>query len=387
MTTRLYYDSDALTFTAAVIAHDGDPTRVVLDQTAFYPTSGGQPHDTGTLGGVAVVDVIDDDERIVHVLAAPLDLGPVEGQVDADRRHDHTVQHTAQHLLSALAADRLGWETASVHFGADRSLIEFDTAAASDDELAALEGWAAAAVAEGLPVTVGYEDAAMASGLRKPPAREGIIRVVTIEGLDRSACGGTHVTSTARLGSIWVRGSERIRGRIRVEYLAGQRVLAAARGAVARLERLAAAAGAAPAELEELIPRRLEALREAEVRLEALEHELATHEAARLVAAVPAQADGARWVVEARSSRSPAALRRLADAMRELPGAVFLATRTDPPTVLLAAHPDSGVVAGARLKEGLAAVGGRGGGSAVLAQGTVPESAALDRVVAALVPA
>ena len=105
MTTRLYYDSDALTFTAAVIAHDGDPTRVVLDQTAFYPTSGGQPHDTGTLGGVAVVDVIDDDERIVHVLAAPLDLGPVEGQVDADRRHDHTVQHTAQHLLSALAAD------------------------------------------------------------------------------------------------------------------------------------------------------------------------------------------------------------------------------------------------------------------------------------------
>ena len=109
MTTRLYYDSASLQFDAQAIAHDGDSTRVILDRTAFYPTSGGQPHDTGTLGTARVIDVIDGDDGIVHVLDAPLALGPVHGAIDGDRRHDFTVQHTAQHLLSALAGDRFGW--------------------------------------------------------------------------------------------------------------------------------------------------------------------------------------------------------------------------------------------------------------------------------------
>ncbi|MBP9899466.1 MAG: hypothetical protein KBF28_13890, partial [Gemmatimonadales bacterium] len=112
MTLRLYYTSATLLdFPATVIGHDGDLTRVVLDQTAFYPTSGGQPHDTGMLGGIPVIDVIDDGERIIHVLAAPLPLGEVRGVVNAARRTDHMEQHTAQHLLSAIAADTFGWET------------------------------------------------------------------------------------------------------------------------------------------------------------------------------------------------------------------------------------------------------------------------------------
>jgi alanyl-tRNA synthetase len=383
-TQRLYYDSDALSFTANAIGHDGDPTRVVLDRTAFYPTSGGQPHDTGTLGGVRVLDVIDADERVVHVLAGPVAVGPVDGQVDRERRRDFTVQHTAQHLLSALAADRLGWDTASVHFGEDRSLIEFDAPSASAAQLSDLERWATEAVGDDHPVTIGYEDAAVAIGLRKPPARAGSIRVVTIEGLDRSACGGTHVTGTARIGSIWVRGVVKIRGRVRVEYLAGARVVAAARLATDRLDRVAAAVGAAPDELDDLVPRRMAALREVEARLEVLEVEAATREAAELVARSPALGSGARWVVERHSPRSPDALRRVADAVRQVEGAAFVATRLDPPTIILAAHPASGVAAGEQLKAALAAVGGRGGGSPQMAQGTVPQADDLEQVLARL---
>src|ERR1043165_1226334 len=107
MTERLYYrDAALLEFDASVIAHGSDNRHVVLDRTAFYPTSGGQPHDTGTLGGAAGLDVIDEDARIVHVVDAPLPAGPVHGTIDASRRRDHMQQHTAQHLLSALAADR-----------------------------------------------------------------------------------------------------------------------------------------------------------------------------------------------------------------------------------------------------------------------------------------
>src|ERR1019366_4046671 len=116
MTERLYYrDATLLAFDATVVDHVGDTQHVVLDRTAFYPTSGGQPHDTGLLGTARVIDVIDDDVRIVHVLDTPLPIGPVRGAVDGARRRDNMQQHTAQHLLSALAGDRYKWETTSVH--------------------------------------------------------------------------------------------------------------------------------------------------------------------------------------------------------------------------------------------------------------------------------
>jgi len=126
MTDRLYYaDAYCARFGARVTSRAEDGRRVYLDRSAFYPTSGGQRHDLGTLGGVAVTDVVDEDDRVAHVLAAPLDADEVEGVVDWPRRWDHMQQHTGQHLLSAIGADRFGWETVSVHFGAESSTIDF----------------------------------------------------------------------------------------------------------------------------------------------------------------------------------------------------------------------------------------------------------------------
>lgn len=384
MTLRLYHDSPTLAFDADVIAFDGDPTRVVLDRTAFYPTSGGQPHDTGTLGGARVVDVIDDDTRIIHVMDAPLALGQVHGEVDAPRRRDFTQQHTAQHLISALAEDRFRWRTESVHFGEEHSTIEFDATATGDEQLATLHGAATDAIAAAIPVTTGYEDAASATGLRKPPQRDGTIRVVTIAGLDRSACGGTHVTNTAALGSLVWTGVERIRGRIRLGYLAGDRVVRTFRQQRDLLATLAGAAGTTAGELEELVPRRFEALRAAEKRIDALEAELAKYRVRELLVETPPGSGGVRRLVLHPGAASIDALRHLGHAATAEPLMLFIATTNTPATVIVAASPDTSVHAGNLLKRALAAVGGRGGGSATFAQGTVSEPAALDAVIAAL---
>ncbi|MEO8478827.1 MAG: alanyl-tRNA editing protein [Gemmatimonadota bacterium] len=383
MTIRLYHDSDALAFEASVIGHDGDPTRVLLDRTAFYPTSGGQPHDTGELGGVPVHDVIDADVGIVHVVERPLAVGSVEGMVDAPRRFDYTVQHTAQHLVSAIAADRLGWQTSSVHFGAEYSTIEFATESASDGELAALEEWANTAIRADLPVTISVEPAG-APGLRKLSTRAGMLRIVTIADLDRSACGGTHVTSTGRIGSLWVRGSERIRGQVRIVYLAGPRILGAAHALETTLHDLAATAGSAVDELSDLLPRRLEALRMAEARVAVLEATVATAEAARLAAGTPPGPDGIRVITDLESGRSPDEMQRLARAVAALASTRFVGTIASPPLVVVAAHPESGRHAGTMLRTALAVVGGKGGGSLTFAQGTVERSSDLAQVVATL---
>lgn len=387
MTSRLYYDSPVLAFDAVAIAHDGgDATRVVLDRTAFYPTSGGQPHDTGALGGARVVDVLDDEatDRIIHVCDAPVPLGPVHGQVDAARRHDFTQQHTAQHLVSALAADRLGWGTESVHFGASHSTIEFATDAAPEAALRALEEWSNAVVAEGRAVTVGYEDAAVAPGLRKPPTREGVLRIVTIEGVDRSACGGTHVATTAAIGPVLLRGAERIRGRTRVGFVAGDRALRHARAAEERLDALARAAQCAPDELVTLLPKRLAALKAATDELEGLRREVVAHRVAALAATTTPAADGTRRVVHRFGPDEAAVLRLAAQVASGIPHLVFVGTLEGGTAIAVGAHPDTGFDAGGRLKAALAAVGGRGGGSPQVAQGTVTDPGHLPVVVAAL---
>ena len=300
MTLRLYYTSSTLLdFPATIIGHDGDLTRVVLDQTAFYPTSGGQPHDTGMLAGIPVIDVIDDDERIVHVLAAPLPLGEVRGVVNAARRTDHMEQHTAQHLLSAIAADTFGWETASVHFGAEHSTIEFAVAAGSEAQLAGLAERAQAAVRAALPVTVTFEASAdaVAAGLRKAPPRDGELRVVTIAGLDRSACGGTHVASTAEIGPIVLTGVEKVRGHLRVGFLAGGRVLAHLAARDALVAGLARALSCAEDELAALVPKRQEELQVLRGQLAALETELAAHRVRALLDSATPDADGVRHLL------------------------------------------------------------------------------------------
>ena len=201
MTQRLYYaDSYLREFDAAVIdAHPRDAhVGVVLDRTAFYPTSGGQPHDAGTLNNLAVIDVLEDEEdRIVHVVSERLQ-GTVTGTVDWSRRFDHMQQHTGQHILSQACVRALGAQTRAVHLGGEVSTLDLDRPELSLEAVASAEDLANQTVFEDRPVLVReVEEADLVSlQLRRPPKKHGRIRVVEVEDFDRSACGGTHVRRT-----------------------------------------------------------------------------------------------------------------------------------------------------------------------------------------------
>ena len=385
MTDRLYYtDAYCARFGARVTSRAEDGRRVYLDRSAFYPTSGGQRHDLGTLGGVAVTDVVDEDDRVAHVLAAPLDADEVEGVVDWPRRWDHMQQHTGQHLLSAIGADRFGWETVSVHFGAESSTIDFGVESIGPETLQELERLANAGVTENRPVTVTFEEAEMATGLRKPSDRGGVLRIVSIEGIDRSACGGTHVRATGEIGAIVLRRVEKVRKATRVEFLCGMRAIARVRGEYDVLARLANGLSCSIDELPTLVPAQAEQLRALENDRRRLEGEVNAARARDVHAALPPGDDGVRRLLERRAGGKVDDARALALAFAALPKGVVAVAVAAPPAILVAASDDSGVDAGRLLKEALGAVGGRGGGSARLAQGTVPDAAALETVIAAL---
>jgi len=386
MTTRLYYsDSYRTEFDARVVERADDGRRVYLDRTAFYPTSGGQPHDIGTLGGAPVRDVIDEGERIAHVVDAPITDDAVTGRIDWPRRFDHMQQHTGQHVLSAVVSDLFGWATVSVHFGADVSTLDVDVPSITPEHAARAERRANEIVFENRPVTVSYEDAATATGLRKASDRDGTLRIVSIAELDRSACGGTHVRATGEIGAILIGKIDKVRQSARLEFVCGMRAVERARADHDALSRLAQSLSAAPHEVADLVARQAVRLKEGESRLRTLETELAARVARERYDAAQPDDTGVRRVVERRASGSLEELRALALATATLPRAVFVGAVESPAaSVLLSASDDSGLDAGRTLKAALADAGGRGGGSARLAQGTLPSRDALDRALASI---
>jgi len=385
MTTRLYYSDSYLTeFDARVVERAEDGRRVYLERTAFYPTSGGQPHDTGMLGGAAVRDVIDEGERIAHVLDAPVNEDSVMGRVDWPRRFDHMQQHTGQHLLSAVIADLFGWATVSVHFGADVSTLDVDVSTVTPDHVARAERRANEIVFENRPVAVSYERATEAAGLRKASSRDGTLRIVSIADLDRSACGGTHVRATGEIGPILIGKVDKVRQSARLEFLCGMRAVGRARADHDALARLAQSLSAAPNEVADLVARQSVRLKDADSRLRTLETEVAARMARERYEAVQADDAGVRRVVERRATGSLDELRPLALATVSLPRAVFVGAVESPAALLVAASDDAGLDAGRALKAALADAGGRGGGSARLAQGTLPSREALDRALASI---
>ncbi len=387
MTERLYYhDSFVTEFDARPVWVSGDRTRVVLDRTAFYPTSGGQPFDTGTLAGVPVVGVEEEDEHIVHTLAAPLPASEMlRGVVDWPRRFDHMQQHSGQHLLSAVFDQLYGYRTASFHLGSTASTIDLEAASIPPEQLAAAERRANELVWHDLPVRISFEDAAAAEGLRREAAREGLLRIITIEGVDRSACGGTHVRSTGQIGAILLRKTEKIRGMTRVEFLCGGRAIARARSDYDALDRTARLFSAALDDVPQAAAAALEQAREAEKARRRLALELAALRGKALHEACPADSAGVRVHVE-RISEGPLGdeIRAMAQSFCEPGDALFIAVCASPPSVLFAAGSNTGVQAGARLKAVLESFGGRGGGAARMAQGSVPSAELLEAVVAAL---
>lgn len=387
MTQRLYYTNAYLIdFPAVVTDLAGDGRRVYLDQTAFYPTSGGQAHDLGTLNGIPVLDVIDEEARIAHLLATPVEPGiPVAGAVDWARRFDHMQQHTGQHLLSAVFEELLGAATVSVHFGDGASTVELDIAGMSEGELADVEDRSNAIVVENREVSITFEEAATANGLRKASGRTGRLRIVSIDGIDRSACGGTHVRRTGEIGAIQFRRIERLRQRMRVEFVCGGRAVARARADYRALSAMASAFSAGIDDVAGIVTAAQRELVEARNREGRLAAELAGYRAEALWEAATPGGTGVRVIREHITNGGVDSLRALALALGSLERAIFIGTCDEPPSVIVSASRDSGLEAGARLKAALTTVGGRGGGSATLAQGSVPSSGLLEAVMAAII--
>ena len=385
MTHRLYYtDSYLRDFEAAVIERSDDSRRIYLDQTAFYPTSGGQPFDVGQLGGIEVTDVVDEGERVAHLLAAPLTGTRTRGQIDWGRRFDHMQQHTGQHLLSAVLADLAGHSTVGVHFGRDSSTLDLDVRALTPDQVSKAEERANEIVVQNRPVEVSFEEAASSGGLRKPAERGGTLRIVTIQGLDRSACGGTHVRATGEIGPIFIRKVERVRKGVRVEFLCGGRAIKRVRADQGLLSLLASEFSAAADELPRLIATQREEIKEANATIRELQVKLDLCRARDLYATATPESTGIRRVTVREDGPSADTLRGLAQAFTSMTLAVFVGAVVSPPAVVLAASEDTGIDAAGLLKSLLTSVGGRGGGSARMAQGIVPGRTQLQTVVESL---
>jgi len=387
-TQRLYYtDSYRTEFEARVVEIADDGRRVYLDQTAFYPTSGGQPHDLGTLAGARITDVIDEGERIAHVLESPLasHSDAVQGAVVWDRRFDHMQQHTGQHLLSAVVEELFGYHTVSVHFGRDYSSLDLDVESVSVERIVEAETRANAIVAENRAVTTSFEDASEATGLRKESGRTGTLRIVSIEGLDRSACGGTHVRATGEIGAVMVRKVERVRKSARLEFVCGLRAVRRARADFESLTRIAGALSASLDDAPALVAAQSDQLRAAENERRRMERELAGYRAKALYDAAPADARNLHVVRQDAATMDE--LRTLAQATIALPRAVLVGTIGEPPSLLLATAEDTGLDAGRLLREGVTRVGGRGGGSSRIAQGSVPDAGRLTEAVASVLSA
>jgi alanyl-tRNA synthetase len=388
MTERLYYkDAYRVEFDASVASRSDGGRRVYLDRTAFYPTSGGQPFDTGELDDARVVEVVDEGDRIAHLLDRPLGSDRVRGRVEWARRFDHMQQHTGQHLLSAVMADHFGLETVSVHFGAEVSTLDLAAETLSHDRVVEAERRANAVVTENRPVLVSFEDAASAAGLRKASERSGTLRIVTIAELDRSACGGTHVRATGEIGPILIRRVERVKQQIRLEFLCGMRAVRRARADADLLARLAGAQSAAPDELPALLEAQRGELKAARTACRELEEAVARSRAKELYDAAAPDARGRRVVVLREAHGPVERFRPLAQALAEMPHAIFIAATAEPAAVLAAAAADSGLDAGRALKAALERHGGKGGGNPRLAQGRLPDADAVAMVLDALLKA
>lgn len=385
MTTRLYYtDSMQQTFSSRVVhcdarcGADGAQARVVLESTAFYPTSGGQPCDLGTLGGATVCDVVDDDAwGVVHVVDRPLTVGEtVQGHIDWARRFDHMQQHTGQHILSAAFDRTCGVRTESFHLGTTSCTIDL-AREVSAAEIAAAEAAACQVVWDDREVTVRFvtEAEAAAMPLRKESLRSGTLRLIEVTDCDLSACGGTHMPRTGMVGLIAVAGWERFKGGSRIEFVCGGRALASHGRLRDQVTALVRQLTVAPHELADAVERLHTDNRAAQKSMRMLQEALATHLAATLVAEAEDVGSFKRVLVE-QPGWDAAALKTLAAAIVAHPGVVAVVTGSGTPAPLVVARAaDLAFDAGACVKQITAALGGRGGGRSELAQGAAGDSA------------
>jgi alanyl-tRNA synthetase len=408
MTKRLYYDSSEMHEFDSVVENVAPPSpeqsrpAVVLRETAFYPTSGGQIHDTGWLafnGGerLRVTEVAEtEDGRVVHYLEAPappLVGTAVPGSIDAERRRDHMQQHSGQHVLSAAFIDLYQMPTVSFHMGVSEGYCSIDLATPSvnSEQIAAAEKHANEIVFENRPVRIRYVTRAEAEklGLRKlPPGERDELRLIEIADFDLSACGGTHVNSSGQIGSIILRKSERVRQGTRVEFVCGGRAVRMARRDFSALSEAATLFSAQLWDVPDQIRKNVEESKLLRKQRDDAFDQLAESMALAALHDQP-ERNGRKIVVRAFSDRDISFAKLFAQkvTLAATPAIALVASTVDPPGLVFAqtpaqtqqtpaqapgAAPGSTPDMGALLKQVLSSVGGRGGGSRDFAQGGVP---------------
>lgn len=401
-TERLYYaDSRLSEFDAvvkAVTRDDDGRTALILDRTAFYPTGGGQPSDTGTLGGARIVECVDAEgagvlhiiERIEGVEGGVPEAGAsVRGRIDWPRRLDHMQQHTGQHILSQAFVELFGAQTRSFRMLSDACEVDIDLADARDDKIELAVSRANEIVWDDRTVRVHNvtpEEAARMP-LRKDSAREGELRVIEIEGFDFSPCGGTHARATGEVGVVAVRQWERAKGLVRVTFVAGGRALADYRRANRTARTVAALFSVGRDEAAESVARLQEENKGLQKRLRAVEEVAARAEAREILEAAEGGADaGLKIIARELEGRDAEALRRLAAALAAHAGTVALLGSCDVggARLVFARSADAPGDMNALMREACVALGGRGGGRPDMAQGGGPR---VEKLAGALVAA
>ncbi|MER3427393.1 MAG: hypothetical protein C4334_04710 [Pyrinomonas sp.] len=378
-TARLYYDdSRLLEFEACVIEvrEMGDGGKaVVLDRTAFYPTGGGQPSDVGTLDDARVIECIDEEDLVLHVVQGG-DLLPgqqVVGRVDRARRLEHMQQHTAQHILSQSLWRLFSAETRGFRIMDRFSEIDVALDQPTNERIAQAVELANEIVWQDRPIKIGYvsSDEVSRLALRREPTRSGTLRIVEIEGFDATPCGGTHARRTGEVGIILVRSWERAKRMTRVRFVAGVRALRDYEILNRAAERVALMLSSEREMIAHRLERWIEEQRELAKRVRELEEQRAKWEAHSLCERASARADGARIVAHLLRDEDAEALKRLALAAASRPLTVALLAVHEGESVRLAfaRSADLSEDMGALMRRACAQIGGRGGGRTEFAQG------------------
>src|SRR5205807_1015436 len=384
MTDRLYYhDSFLYEFEAEVtdvIPQSKEKPRpaVVLDRTAFYPTSGGQVFDTGWIVPVSEAEgaklrvnetAEEENGRIVHYLEAertPEKGSRVRGFIDPSRRRDHMQQHSGQHVLSAAFVRLFNMPTVSFHMGDEYCSIDLETPSLTQEQVVAAEHLANEIILENRQVDIRFVTQAEAAtlGLRKiPPVERDELRLIDIHDFDLTACGGTHVKQTGQIGTVLLRKAERVRHGWRVEFVAGQRAVAAARRDFTTLTETAALFSAHIYDVPQQARKSLDEIRSLRKQREQSQEERAAEQAAALLAET-AETNGRKLVVRTLADRDVNFLKLLAQKLTRLStsAVALLATSSPQPSLVFAQSPGQPFDMGALMKETMTRLAGRGGG-------------------------
>ncbi|MCU1300159.1 MAG: Threonyl/alanyl tRNA synthetase [Candidatus Sulfotelmatobacter sp.] len=398
MTDRLYYHGSFLhNFDAEVRSVLETPRpALILDRTAFYPTSGGQIHDTGWISQpdseskFRVTEVVDtEDGHVVHYLETPLkDVHPgsrVRGEIDSARRRDHMQQHSAQHVLSAAFVRLFDMPTVSFHMAEDYCSIDLDTPSLTQSQIEAAERLTNEIILENRPVDIRFtsREEAAALGLRKlPPVERDQLRLIDIHDFDLTTCGGTHVAHTGQIGSVLLRKSEKVRHGYRVEFVAGLRAVATARRDFSTLSETAALFSANIYDVPQQARKSLDEIKLLHKQGEQAREDLAAAQAETLLAEVP-ERNGHKLVVRTFSNRDLNFLKLLAQRLtRQGASVALLASASPQPALVFAQSAGQPYDMAALLKQTLTKLGGRGGGSKDLAQGGAPNAEGLASALA-----